>query len=73
MGDRARLTVTDVLVLLLALAAIAAIYPAYVEVLDTHASVMSTEVELVFRAVLPVMLIIILSVIYLESVSGAAR
>lgn len=73
MDRRARLTITDIVVVLLALAAMAAIYPAYDGLLADHGHLLNDGQMLIFQTIMPVMLIIVLSVLYLESVSGMAR
>ena len=67
---RARITITDVVYILLALAALAAFYPVYAELFGRLAPDLASGPEAVLGTVLPAAAIVLLSVIYLEARSG---
>jgi hypothetical protein len=71
--DRARLTITDVVYVLMAVAGLAALYPVYSSLLNGTASRMDPGTAVVFQSMLAVMLVVLLSVIYVEARSGRAR
>lgn len=68
--NRARLTLTDVIYLLLALAALAALYPVFSTLLTAVTPNLSEGEQLIYSTVLPVSVMIILSVMYIEAQAG---
>lgn len=69
--DRARITITDVVYILIALAALSGLWPAYSTVLDKAAADLPRGEELLLSTLLPVALLIILAVIYVDARGGA--
>jgi hypothetical protein len=67
---RARLTITDVVYLLMALAALAALYPVFDALLAANVAGLSDGEELIYSTVLPLAVMVLLSIIYLEARSG---
>jgi hypothetical protein len=70
MRDRARITVTSVVYTLLALAAIAALWPVVDTMLRVRAKGLAPETELLFNTMLPVAALVLLAVIYVEARAG---
>lgn len=72
-GERARLTITDVVYLLMALAGLAALFPVYQSLLDSLAPELGRGPELLFATVLPVAALMLLAVVYVEARKGRPR
>lgn len=70
MRDRARVTVTNVVYTLLALAALAALWPVLEEMIRAAAPILPEGQELVFASLLPIAITVILGVIYVEAITG---
>lgn len=69
--DRARLVVTDIIYILLALAALAALWPVLNDLLITiTAPRLAPREELIFTSMLPLSIMVLLAVIYIEARSG---
>jgi len=69
--DSARLTITDIIYILVALAAIAAMWPTFTFVLSLVSDRLSQGEELLFTTMLPVAVLVLLAIIYIEARSGA--
>lgn len=70
MTDRARITITDVIYVLMALLGLAALMPVFNEVLETAAPRLSEGEELIFATLLPVAVLVLLAIIYVEAQRG---
>jgi len=69
--DRGRITMTDAVYILLALAALAALWPVLDAVLvDIASSRLEPGEELIFTTMLPLAVMVLLAVIYVEARSG---
>ena len=68
--DRARLTITDVVYILVALAAMAALWPAFNHVLGLVTNDLAPGEQLLFSTLLPVAVLVLLAIIYVEARSG---
>lgn len=69
---RARLTITDLVYVVLGMAALAALYPPYRMVLSAASGSLDHGTMLLFQTVLPVALVVLLSVLYIEARGGGA-
>ena len=67
---RGRITIASVIYVLLALVALGALWPVLDTVLETSAPYLSDDEELVFSTLLPIALVVLLSVIYVEARTG---
>jgi hypothetical protein len=72
MSDRARLTISDVIYLGLGIFALAAFWPAVNELIGQHAGAMTSGQQLILTSMLPLAVLVLLSIIYLEARSGLA-
>jgi len=72
LGNRARLTLPDVLFVLMSLAFVGALWPVVAAALQTNAGVMSTGSSYIYQLLLPVAILVLFSVIYLKAVAGGA-
>lgn len=72
MTGRGRLTITSLVYVVLAMASLVALYPAYRMVLSEAAPGLDAGTVLVFQTVLPVAVLVLLAVIYVEARSGGA-
>lgn len=70
MRDRARLTITDVVYLALALAALAALVPPFLDLLGSAPAALSDGTALLMGTVVPVAAVVLLSLIVAEARSG---
>ncbi|WP_136602224.1 hypothetical protein [Salinigranum halophilum] len=70
MTDRARITITDVVYLLLAVFALAAFYPALQSVMAPLAPRLPVGQQLVLTTILPLAVLVILGVTYSEAMEG---
>jgi hypothetical protein len=68
--DRGRLTITNVVYMLLALVALAALWPVFAEQLSAASPLLLDEEELVFSTMLPLAVLVMLGVIYIEARTG---
>lgn len=71
MNDRARLTITDVLFVLIAVMALTAFYPVFADLLNQNASSMGRGASLIMQTVLPVSIIVLIGYIYIRAGVGA--
>jgi len=71
MTDRGRLTLTDILFLLIAIVAIRAFYPIFDDLLIQNAPMMDRGTQLLLQTLLPVAILVLLGYIYLRSGVGA--
>lgn len=71
MKDRGRLTLTDILFLLIAIVAIRAFYPVFNDLLIQNAPMMDRGTQLLLQTLLPVAILVLLGYIYLRSGVGA--
>jgi len=69
-NEEARLTIIDVLYFLVALFLLAALSPAFIDGFNSAAPQMSPGTELVWSAVLPFSVLVMLSLIYRKSIGG---
>lgn len=67
MNDLARITITDIVFLLIAILALRAFYPVYNEFLSKNAGMMDRGTEMLLLTVLPVGILVLLGYIYLRS------
>ena len=70
MDARGRLTVPDILWILMSLAFVAVLWPIVWDGLQQHASNIGTGTLLLFRLVLPIALLVLLAMIYRKAVGG---
>lgn len=68
---RARITITDLVYVLLGLAAISGLYPAYMEALGVATPYLSEGEQLMFATLLPFGIIIILATMYMKAATGS--
>lgn len=68
--DRARLTISDVLLVVMAFFALAALYPVFLEQLVLHIDKLDRGTELLFLSILPISIIVIISVIFISATTG---
>lgn len=71
MKDYGRLTLTDILFLLIAIVAIRAFYPVFNNLLTMNAPMMDRGTQLLLQTLLPVAILVLLGYIYLRSGVGA--
>ncbi len=71
MGNRGRITIVEVITSVAALGFVAALWPVLSDALDAQASIMSTGTVYIFRLVLPLMLLVLLSLIFTAARQGA--
>lgn len=69
-GERARLTVPDVLFLLLSFGFLAALYPVFWDGLQANADKMSTGTAYLFQLLLPFAILVLFTMIYATAVRG---
>lgn len=69
---RGRLTITDLVYVVIAMAGLGALYPAYRMVLSAASGSLDPGTMMLFQTVLPVALIVLLSVVYIEARGGEA-
>lgn len=72
MDDRARLTVPDVLWILMSLAFVSALWPVVTNGLESNAGEIGTGPLFLFQLVLPISLLVLLAMIYRKAVGGGA-
>jgi len=71
MGNRGRITIVEVITSVAALGFLAALWPVVADALDAQAPIMSTGTVYIFRLVLPLMLLVLLSLIFTAARQGA--
>jgi cytochrome c biogenesis factor len=70
---RGRITIVEVLTGTFALAFVAALWPVVADALDSSAGVMSTGEVYLMRILLPLMLVVLLTVVFVTAGSGGGR
>lgn len=68
--NRGRITVPDVLIYLVTVAFVAGLYPAYTDLLEANIDVVPEGPAIIFRTLLPLMLLVLLGSIYLKAGAG---
>lgn len=71
MDARARITLPDVLFLLMSLAFLGALYPVFMDGFRENVSIMSTGTAYLLQMVLPLAVLVLLSVIYVKAIAGS--
>lgn len=71
--ERGRLTLPDVLYVLMTVAFIGALWPVVMDAIEENHAEMSTGAEYIYLLVLPLGVLVLLSVIYLKATAGGAR
>lgn len=71
--DRGRITIVEVLTGTFALAFVAALWPVVADSLDGATGIMSTGEIYLVRIVLPLMLIVLLTVVFVTASAGGGR
>lgn len=72
-GNRGRLTVPDIAYLLASLAMLAILYPVWNEGFMSHMSEIDPATAWLFRLMLPLLLLVLLSMLWLKATSGVSR
>lgn len=72
LGERARMTLPDVLFVLMSVAFLGALWPVVADALQTNAGAMSAGSSLIYQLLLPVAVLVLFSTIYLKAVAGGA-
>ncbi len=72
MDGRARLTIPDVVFTLLALAFLRALYPVFWDGFEANLSEMRPGTELLFQLMLPLLVLVLLSVVWVKAIGGRA-
>ena len=70
MGRRARLTVTTVVYSVVGIAALAALYPPFLDLLGALEPRLDEGTALLLKGLLPVMCVVLLAVLYAEARAG---
>jgi len=70
---RARITIVEVLTGTLALALVAALWPVVADALDGATGIMSTGEIYLVRILLPLMLVVLLTVVFVTASAGGGR
>lgn len=70
---RARLTLTDVVMIVAALFVLAALGPPVYTALNTNAAIMSQGEAYLWQAIFPLMVVVLLGVIFLKAVVGVGQ
>jgi cytochrome c biogenesis factor len=70
---RARITIVEVLTGTFALAFVAALWPVVADALDSSAGIMSTGEVYLVRIMLPLLLIVLLTVVFVTASAGGGR
>jgi hypothetical protein len=73
MDARARITLPDVLFVLMSLAYLGALYPVFREGLETRAHLMTTGELYLFQMILPLGILVLFTVIYVKAAGGMPR
>lgn len=68
--ERARITIPDVLFILMAFAALAALWPIIGDLLSTNSQTLGTGETLLFRMMLPLTLLVVFTIIYTKAIRG---
>lgn len=71
--SRARITIVEVLLTLFTLAFLGALWPVVQESIDSSAASLGTGELYLFRLLLPLMLLVMLSVVFVTASSGGGR
>lgn len=71
--DRARLTITDIVLIMVAFAGLAALYPVFYKFLNENASYLTTGQELLFLSLLPFGLVVLIALIFQTALIGDTR
>jgi len=73
-GDcRGRITIVEVLLMMFTLAFLGALWPVVQDAIDSSASSLGTGELYLFRLLLPLMLLVMLSVLFVTASSGGGR
>ena len=70
MDNRARLTITDIIWVVIAVFAVSGLYPAYNTLFQDTASSMDPTTTVAFQLILPVALVVLLAIIFAEATGG---
>lgn len=68
--DRGRITIPDVLFLLMTLFTIAAIWPVFNDLFEKNVGQMTTGTSLLYQMILPMTLLVIFTVLYVKAIKG---
>lgn len=71
-GTRARITIPDLVYILMSFAALAALYPVYSDFYDSHVGSMGPGAAWLWQLFLPMAILVIFSVIWLKATQGVA-
>lgn len=72
LDDRARITVSDVVLTVFALLVVGALAPVFYDGLDSNANVIGQGPGLILQALIPLMIIVLLRRIWVAAVEGSA-
>lgn len=73
MDPRGRITIVEVVMGLAAVAFLSALWPVVADALDTASSSMSTGEIYLFRLLLPLMLVVFLTTVFVTAIKGGGR
>lgn len=72
MDPRARLTIPDVLFILLSVGVLGALYPVFFDLLEQNVDSMGTASEWLWQLFLPLAILVLLSVLWVKTTRGVA-
>lgn len=70
MDTRARLTIPDVMFLLFSVAILGALFPVFQDLMNKHAASMSTGEAYLLQLVLPLIIVVLFSVVFVTAIAG---